>query len=62
MQTDGETPVGKEAEKVILPLLPKFVFMDEYQVFKGPALLNEVNERVGRGAPIPEEHAAVPRR
>lgn len=55
-----EAPVlSKEAEQAVLAMVPKFVYMDEYQVFKGTAKLDQVNGRVTQKQETPEDKALL---
>lgn len=49
--------LSEEAMKVIASRLPKFVFMDEYEVFRGTAQLDQVHQRLSQGQPQPEDKA-----
>lgn len=52
-------PLTPPVEQALTAMLPKFVFMDEYQVFKGAAFLDQVKSRFDSGNPQPDDKALV---
>lgn len=59
LRFEADVPLSDAAVKVLTPLLPKFVYMDEYQVFKGTAYLSQVKQRHDQGNMNPEDKALV---
>lgn len=59
LKFEADVPLSEAAVQVLTPLLPKFVYMDEYQVFKGTAYLSQVKQRHDQGNMNPEDKALV---
>lgn len=56
---DAQNSFSDKAVQALTAMLPKFVFMDEYQVFKGMAFLDQVQERVNRKNLQPDDKALL---
>lgn len=59
LKFEADAAISPQVEQAVTAMLPKFVFMDEYQVFKGTAYLDQVNQRVTSGNPLPDDKALV---
>ena len=60
LRWDFSETISAETEALLSKLLPKFVFMDEYQVFRGTAYLDQVKQRVvDQNTPQPEDRALL---
>lgn len=56
---EADTALSDKAIQALTAMLPKFVFMDEYQVFKGMAYLDQVQERNSRKNLQPDDKALL---
>lgn len=59
LKFEADVPISDAAAQVLTPLLPKFVYMDEYQVFKGTAYLSQVKQRQDQKNLNPEDKALI---
>jgi len=56
---EAQAALSEKAIQQLTAMLPKFVFMDEYQVFKGMAFLDQVQERSNRRNLQPDDKALL---
>jgi energy-coupling factor transporter ATP-binding protein EcfA2 len=56
---EAERPLSAEAETALAAMLPKFVFMDEYEYFPGTAHLDQVQQRVTQNATTAQDKALI---
>lgn len=56
---EADTTLSDKAIQALTAMLPKFVFMDEYHVFKGMAHLNQVQDRRNGNTLQPDDKALL---
>lgn len=59
LSVDGRPTLDAAVEQTIAELMPKFVYMDEYQYFSGAARLDQVRQRVQQKTTTPEDKALI---
>lgn len=59
LRFETHVSLSDKAIQILTSILPKFVFMDEYQVFKGMAFLDQVQERVNKKNLQPDDKALL---
>jgi energy-coupling factor transporter ATP-binding protein EcfA2 len=59
LKFEAERPLNPQAEKALTEMLPKFVFMDEYEYFAGTAYLDQVQSRSSQNQATPQDKALM---
>lgn len=59
LRLESPDSLPSEAQQQVLSRIPRFVYMDEYQVFRGTAFLDQALQRVKQKNPLPEDRAVL---